>query len=424
MSSIKILNLATYDYGGAGMASLCINDLLNETGYESKLMVAEKKTGLTNVIKCRLYLKNPISSKMYRMWARAENKKWRKIVSDYGFINKTVFASQSSYTSAKSILSQLDFIPDLILLHWVSYFITPSIISELKKLTGAKIAWLMLDNSPITGGCHYPFKCINYQFECANCPLFRINNTLAQENLSFKLKLLPKDLEFWGTSADVLRAKKSALGKSRNERTMLFPINESLISNISKEESRILLGLPKDRKIILIGSTDLNDIRKGREYLLSVLILLKERYPEWYSNIALLLVGDNQSEIFDNIGYEVYNLGRLSLSELMRAYNAADFFLSTSIEDSGPLMINQSIASGTPVVSFNIGVAKDLVLQGVTGYKAQLGDIEGLLHCIVDILSLLEEDESKVTYDCKYLYSKKKSELSILSCIEAIMYSE
>lgn len=424
MSSVKILNLATYDYGGAGMASVCINDLLNVAGFESTLMVSEKKTGLTNVIKCRLYSKNPISSKMYRMWARAENKKWRKIVSNYGFINKTVFAPQSSYASAKSILSQLDFIPDLILLHWVSYFITPSIISELKKLTGAKIAWLMLDNSPITGGCHYPFKCVEYQFECEDCPLFRIKNTLAQENLSFKLKLLPRDLEFWGTSSDVLRAKKSTLGKLRNERAMLFPIDESLISNISKEESRMLLRLPIDRKIILIGCTDLNDIRKGGEYLLSVLILLRERYPKWYSNISLLLVGDNQSEIFGNIGYEVYALGRLSLSELMQTYNAADFFLSTSIEDSGPLMINQSIASGTPVVSFDIGVAEDLIFQGVTGYKAQLGDIEGLLHCIVDMLSLLEKDRSKVFFDCKDIYSKKRSELSILSCIEAIMYSE
>lgn len=421
MSSIKILNLATYDYGGAGMASICINDLLNVAGFESKLMVSEKKTELPNVVKCRLYSKNPISSKMYRMWARAENKKWRKIVSDYGFINKTVFAPQSSYASAKSILSQLGFIPDLILLHWVSYFITPVIINELKKMTGAKVAWLMLDNSPITGGCHYPFKCVEYQFKCENCPLFRIKNTLAQEHLSFKLKLLPKDLEFWGTSSDVLRAKKSALGKLRNARAMLFPINESLISNISKEESRMLLRLPMDRKIILIGCTDLNDIRKGGEYLLSTLILLRERYPEWYSNVSLLLVGDNQSESFGNIGYEVYALGRLSLSELMRAYNAADFFLSTSVEDSGPLMINQAIASGTPVVSFNIGVAEDLVFNGKTGYKAQLGDIEGLLHCVVDMLSLLEQKEDEISCNCRHLFKEKSSELSILSCIQSVM---
>lgn len=421
MSSLKILNLATHDYGGAGVASTYINDLLSAAGFISKLMVWDKKSDLNDVIRCRLHSKNPISSKIYRKWARSEDKKWRRLASDYGFIEKVVFDPQSSYASAKSILSQLGYTPDLILLHWVSYFITPSIINDLKRLTGAKIAWLMLDNSPITGGCHYPFKCIGYQQKCANCPLFKVQNSLAEEKLSLKIKLLPGDLEFWGTSADVLRVRKSALGKLREGRAMLFPIDESLVSNASKEEVRVLLGIPKDKKIVLVGCTNLNDVRKGGEYLLAILILLKERYPEWYSNISLLLVGDNQAEIFENIGYEVYALGRLPLSELMQAYNAADFFLSTSVEDSGPLMINQAIASGTPVVSFNIGVAEDLVFNGRTGYKAQLGDVEGLLHCVVDMLSLLEQKGDEVFCNCKHVFKQKSSELSILSCIQAIM---
>ncbi len=421
MLSLKILNLATHDHGGAGLASTYINNLLNAVGFESELMVWEKKSDLDNVLKCKLYSKNPISSKIYRKWVRSEDKKWRKIVSEYGFIEKTVFDPQSSYASAKSILSQLRYTPDLILFHWVSFFITPSIISELKRLTGAKMAWLMLDNSPITGGCHYPFKCVGYQQNCANCPLFKVQNSLAQENLSSKIKLLPEDLEFWGTSSDVLRVKRSTLGRLRNGRAMLFPINESLVSNVSKEEARLAWGIPEDKKVILVGCTDLNDERKGAEYLLAILVLLKERYPEWYSKTSLLLVGDNKTEIFENIGYEVYALGRLSLSDLMRAYNAADFFLSTSVEDSGPLMINQSIAAGTPVVSFNIGVAEDLVFNGRTGYKAQLGDIEGLLHCIVDMLSLLEQKKDEIFYNCKHVFKQKSSELSIMSCIQAIM---
>lgn len=421
MSSLKILNLATHDYGGAGVASTYINDLLSAAGFVSKLMVWDKKSDLNDVIRCRLHSKNPISSKIYRKWARSEDKKWRRFTSDYGFIEKVVFDPQSSYASAKSILSQLGYTPDLILLHWVSYFITPSIINDLKRLTGAKIAWLMLDNSPITGGCHYPFKCVGYQQKCASCPLFKVQNSLAEEKLSLKMKLLPEDLEFWGTSADVLRVRKSALGKLRDGRAMLFPIDESLVSNASKEEVRVLWGIPKDKKIVLVGCTNLNDVRKGGEYLLAILILLKERYPEWYSNISLLLVGDNQAEIFENIGYEVYALGRLPLSELMQAYNAADFFLSTSVEDSGPLMVNHAIASGTPVVSFNIGVAEDLVFNGRTGYKAHLGDVEGLLHCVVDMLSLLEPKGDEVSCNCKHMFKQKSSELSILSCIQAIM---
>lgn len=421
MNSLKILNLATHDYGGAGVASTYINDLLNDAGFESKLMVWDKKGNSSNIIRCKLHSRNPISSKLYRKWARNEEKRWSKVLSENGYIEKTTFDPMSSYASAKSILSQLGYVPDLILLHWVSYFITPSIINELKRLSGAKIAWLMLDNSPITGGCHYPFSCIGYQYKCCNCPLFKIHNSLAQENLELKLKMLPKDLEFWGTSSDVVRAERAVIGKFRIARTMLFPINVSMLSNASKSEARMIWKIPMDKKIMLIGCTNMHDARKGEEYLLSILILLKERFPEYYSNMSLLLVGDNQSEIFENIGYKVYSLGRLSLAELMHAYVAADFFLSTSIEDSGPLMINQSIASGTPVVSFDIGVAKDLVFNGKTGYKAQLGNIEGLLHCVVDMMSLSVEEERNFSNNCKSIYDQKTSELSIFSCIEAIM---
>lgn len=421
MSSLKILNLATHDYGGAGIASIYINNQLNEAGFDSLLLVQDKRSDLNSVIRCKLHSRNPISSKIYKKWARAENKKCQKLESDYGLVKNGFFAFQSSYASARSILSQIGFTPDLILLHWVSYFITPSIISDLKKITGAKMAWLMMDNSPITGGCHYPLKCKGYQFECQNCPLFKIQNTIAQENLFLKQRLLPIDLEFWGTSSDVLRAEKSLLGRSRSVRTMLSPIDETLVSNDSKEKVRISLELPINRRIILIGCADLNDIRKGRDYLLSVLILLKERRPDWYSNVSLLLVGDNQSDIFKDIGYDVYALGRLSISELMRVYNAADFFLSTSIEDSGPLMINQSIAAGTPVVSFDVGVAKDLVFNTYTGYKAQLGDIEGLLCSVVEMLSLLEEKGNEIHDNCKKIFARKSSELSVLSCVDAIV---
>lgn len=421
MNSLKILNLATHDHGGAGVASVYVNNLLNNSGCKSKLMVWEKKGESDDVIQCRLYSNNLISSKMYRKWIRTENRRWGKIVSDYGYVEKTVFDPNSSYTSAKSILRQIDFTPDLILLHWISFFITPHIINDLKKVTGAKIAWLMMDNSPITGGCHYPFKCEEYQLKCQTCPLFKVKNAIAQENLSLKMELLPLDLEFWGTSSDMLRAEKSALGKLRRVRTMVFPIDETLISKESKNEVRLSLKLPIDKKIILIGCTDLNDIRKGGEYLLSILVLLKERYPDLYSNVSLLLVGDCRSDIFENMGYDVFSLGRLSLVELMRVYNGVDFFLSTSVEDSGPLMINQSIAAGTPVVSFDIGVAKDLVLSSCTGFKAQLGNMEELLNGLVEMLLCLKQKESEMFINCKNIFARKSSELSLMSCVRAIM---
>ena len=36
-------------------------------------------------------------------------------------------------------------------------------------------------------------------------------------------------------------------------------------------------------------------------------------------------------------------------------------FLNQSIQDAGPIMINESLSCGLPVISFKIGLAKDIV---------------------------------------------------------------
>ena len=59
---------------------------------------------------------------------------------------------------------------------------------------------------------------------------------------------------------------------------------------------------------------------------------------------------------------ENFHLKRLnSENQLADLYKISYMFVSTSVEDAGPMMINESIISGTPVVSFDMGVAKDIV---------------------------------------------------------------
>ncbi len=52
-------------------------------------------------------------------------------------------------------------------------------------------------------------------------------------------------------------------------------------------------------------------------------------------------------------------------------------------------MLLESLACGTPMVSFKIGGVGDLVRPGVTGYLAQPEDAEDFSH---GILELLEDD--------------------------------
>ncbi len=94
--------------------------------------------------------------------------------------------------------------------------------------------------------------------------------------------------------------------------------------------------------------------------------------------------------------------GLLSVkNELPKAFQAADLFVCPSIEDAGPMMVNQAIMSGTPVVAFEMGVALDLVHTGVTGYRARLKDSDDLAKGMKDILSLSEIELTKMRENCR-----------------------
>ena len=89
--------------------------------------------------------------------------------------------------------------------------------------------------------------------------------------------------------------------------------------------------------------------------------------------------------------------------ELAEAYQIATVFVSSSIQDSGPMMINESIMCGTPVVSFKMGVAEDLVVNGETGHIAELKSFEGLAYGISKILNLDYIDYKEMREKCRKL---------------------
>jgi len=99
----------------------------------------------------------------------------------------------------------------------------------------------------------------------------------------------------------------------------------------------------------------------------------------------------------------------------VRAYQMADIFVSPSIEDSGPMMINESIMCGTPVVSFNMGVASDLVITNETGYLAMLRDAHDLANGIRELLTLSDKNYQLMKKNCRQVGMEKTSENSQIS---------
>ena len=184
---------------------------------------------------------------------------------------------------------------------------------------------------------------------------------------------------------------------------------------MDKYEAKIRWGIDPIKKVILCGSSKINEPRKGIKYLVEAINQIK------YKNFILLLVGGDD---IAGVDCEVQHTGYLNTEQLKSAYQAADVFVCPSIADSGPLMINQSIMTGTPVVSFPIGVSKDLVHTMKTGYLAKLHDAKDLAKGIDLILSLSENEYNEMSMLCREfavnLYNTTKSKSSLDNFIKKI----
>ncbi len=411
MNKLKILNLATEDWGGSAIASQYLNDLLIKAGHNSVLVVKRSNSKKENVVALQDWsskysvkvILQKISSRIYSKYLQI-----RVGPLDLKYCFRNVFEHKQHFT-AKEILKHSPFNPDIIILHWISNFINSKMIHELQELTKAKLFWIMMDNAPISGGCHYPWDCNGFEFDCSNCPaiLTVTKKKLAQINLEHKITNLPPDLALITCSEnDYTRALRSSAFKTKRVYELLFPLDENKFKPGNKKEAKSFWGIDPAVKVIFFGSISLSDLRKGGILFLEALHYLQNKIQEdgtGFGDVVLLIAGRKEEYVIPELKIPVRKIGYLSESDLIKAFQAADVFVSPSLEDSGPLMINQSVMCGTPVVSFETGVALDLVITGQTGYRSTLVNAEQLATGIKFILDLGEKEHLIMSENCRNL---------------------
>ncbi|WP_424008558.1 glycosyltransferase family 4 protein [Haloferax denitrificans] len=86
---------------------------------------------------------------------------------------------------------------------------------------------------------------------------------------------------------------------------------------------------------------------------------------------------DELSALADDLGVDARFLGFLDREELPAFYSALDVFCFPSPVETQGLVALEANACGTPVVGVNEGALEDTVLDGVTGYHYESGDLEG-----------------------------------------------
>ncbi len=274
---------------------------------------------------------------------------------------------------------------DIIHLHWINQgFIS---LKGLKNLFSLKkpVVWTLHDMWPFTGGCHYSGTCQNYKLNCGNCPFLRIpsNNDLSNKVLIKKRKYYKNSNISVVACSNWLAAKarESDLFRNFNVITIPNPIDIEIFKPANKEDVRLRMGLPSDKKILLIGSAKLTDKRKGFEKLLAAFQILDAKNPELKDKIYILLFGQISEFASQQIPFHVKSLGMIETPEL--AYQCADIFILPSLEDNLPNTVMEALSCGVPCIAFKTGGIPEMIDHDENGYLCQYASEKDLADGII-----------------------------------------
>jgi glycosyltransferase involved in cell wall biosynthesis len=157
-----------------------------------------------------------------------------------------------------------------------------------------------------------------------------------------------------------------------------------------------------------IDSKMLVDLKKTKSEGGDLLIKASQNLPDSLKQETVLLtIGEGGETLSEMVSIPVINLGYVSGDRLKSiAYSAADLFVFPTRADNLPLVLQESMACGTPMVSFNIGGVPDLVRPQQTGLLAKPEDAEDFTQKIIELLEDNSQRE-KLSQNCREIALKE-----------------
>lgn len=377
---MKLLQInITANWGSHGKIAEGIGQLAIKEGWESYIAYG------------RWY--NPSKSHLYQIGSMMDERIHgiaSRILDNHGLMSKHATRQLISY------IEEIN--PDIIHLHNIhGYYLNYPLLMEFLAKYNKPVVWTLHDCWTFTGHCaHYMFvKCYKWQTHCEKCPQKKAYPSSLLLDKSYRNFELKKKYFNSIPNLTLVPVSKWLEGEVRTSFLKNNPLHQ-IYNGIDMEtfkpsfeiDIRTKYQLAPNTKIILGVAS--NWYRKGLEDFIS----LSKTLPEDYK---IILVGINEKDA-QTIPDEIIAIRRTeNINEMRCLYSQADVFFNPTIEDNFPTTNIESLACGTPIVTYKTGGCEEAI-SAETGYAVEPKNLE---KAIGYILEICEKDKKVYQLSCR-----------------------
>jgi len=297
------------------------------------------------------------------------------------FFDRAGFAS--SKVTQKLVAWLSDIKPDVIHLHCIhGYYLNIRILFDYIRKNNIRVIWTQHDCWAFTGHCAYfdAVKCEKWETGCFDCsqsntyPKAFIDNS--KKNWFDKKKL------FSGLNIQIVTPCEWLKKKIEQSFLQCYPVkviyNGIDLDKFKKtdfEDERKRLGL-FGKKVILGVASEWTE-RKGMKDFIALDNMID------HSKYQVLLVGVTKKQQKE-LPKTILSIERTeNIQELVKIYSMASVFFNPTYEDNFPTTNLESIACGTPVITYRTGGSLESVEKTGCGFVVEKGDLKMSLEKIM-----------------------------------------
>lgn len=401
---MKVMQITAFSgWGCTGRIAVGIHKALVNNGHED--IIAWGRTNTADPTIRTIQIGSPLDQKIHGLYTR--------------LTDKCGFASKKATVDFIKALDE--YRPDIIQLHIMhGYYINLDVLFKYIKHKNIPVVWTFHDCWAFTGHCPYfdLVKCEKWKTGCYSCEQkmhhpksWLLDNSKWNWNKKKELYGGYDRLTIVTPSEWLAGLVKRSFIKSAEIKVINNGIN---LKSFNPTSGRYFSKYHLEGKKIILGVSSTWVKSKG----LDDFVQLAERLDDAYQ---VVLVGLSKEQL-SQLPEKIIGIARTdSVEELAQIYTEASVFVNPTYEDNYPTTNLESIACGTPVITYQTGGSIEVIKKTGAGLIVEQGNIDALENAIYSIVKNEASYREKANHVNPDILDENVKFLEYVSLYEKIM---